>query len=51
MYKLKVKSECGEPHFEIVKIVNGLEIFEESFDFNEYSQAQATLRNLNVTVA
>lgn len=51
MYKLKIKSECGEPHFEIVKIVNGLEIFVESFDFSEYSQAQATLRNLNTTVA
>lgn len=46
MYKLKVKSECGEPHFEIVQIKNGLEIFIESFDFNEYSQAQTTLRKL-----
>ena len=51
MYKLKVRSECGEPHFEIVQIKNGLEIFIESFDFNEYSQAQTTLRNLNVSVA
>ena len=46
MYKLKVKSECGELHFEIVQIKNGLEIFIESFDFNEYSQAQTTLRKL-----
>ena len=47
MYKLKVRLECGEPHFEIVKIVNGLEIFIESFDYNEYSQALKQLRRYN----
>lgn len=51
MYKLQIKVERGEPHFEIVQIKNGLEIFVESFDFSEYSQAQATLKNLMYNVA
>lgn len=47
MYKLKARSECGEPHFEIVKEEKGLEIFIESFDYSEYSQALKTLRDYN----
>ena len=38
------KIECNEPHFEIVDSNNE---FVESFDYNEYSIALKTLKQLN----
>ena len=47
MYTLQKVIENGEVHYEITKSERGREIFIESFDYNEYSQALKTLRNYN----
>lgn len=47
MYTLQRVVENGEIHFEITKNERGQEIFIESFDYNEYSQALKQLRQLN----
>ena len=44
MYKLQIKIECNEKHFEIVDKHGN---FVESFDYSEYSEALKTLRLLN----
>lgn len=47
MYTLQRVVENGEIHFEITKNERGQEIFIESFDYNEYSQALKKLRQYN----